>query len=129
MNDEFSRNEADQIIDKNNKVIVKAIYPGCGKTTFFKNYKNQKKLFICPFNRLCQELKKDGCEAITLNKLLSIYGDGTQYVNTNEFDISNYELIIFDELYIYNINQLTRIYKYMQKHTDKCFYATGDINQ
>ena len=65
------------ILQNNNNVMLKGIYGGAGKTTGIKN-SGYKVLFVTPFNKLGQELKKDIYEAITLNKLLNINNIGVE---------------------------------------------------
>ena len=128
LKDEFNREEMNEIMDKNNNLVVLGSYAGVGKTTAIKNY-NASILFITPFNKLAKQLRKDGCEAITLNKLLGIYADGQDYANMKKFDVSEYEVICFDEMMMYDSIQLRKIYKFMTHNADKKFMATGDLNQ
>ena len=70
------KNEYDnqELLDimKDKNIFVKGLLPGVGKTSACKNNKNT--LFVSPYNKLCQDLRKDGHDAITLNHLL-----GTTY--------------------------------------------------
>src|SRR5205807_1014251 len=74
------------------------IYPGVGKTTSVSKYHKQNKLFITPFNKLAQELRKDNPSTNTLNRLLGFYADGKEYAKLNQMDISQYDCICFDEI-------------------------------
>ena len=103
--------------------------PGVGKSSAVKNYVNHNTLFISPYNKLCQELKKDGFVAITLNKLLGFFGDGVDLVNAKTYDISPFDCICFDEIALYTPNLLKRIDQFMIKHPKLKYMSTGDIDQ
>ena len=70
--------------------------PGVGKSSTVKRYEGHNIQFMSPYNKLCQELKKDGFVAITLNKLLGFFGDGVDLVNAKTYDISPFDCICFD---------------------------------
>ena len=67
MINEYDVNEMKTILQSNNNGMINGDLPGSGKTTGIKN-SGYKVLFITPYNKLCQELRKYGYEAITLNK-------------------------------------------------------------
>ena len=67
VNNEYNSEEILSIMNNKN-VFVKGILPGVGKTTACKN--REKSLFVSPYYKLCQDLRKGGYDAITLNKLL-----------------------------------------------------------
>jgi len=46
-----------------------------------------------------------------------------------KFDDSPYDTIVFDEIFFYNIRNLTRIKRYCEDHPEKIIIATGDTNQ
>jgi hypothetical protein len=50
-----------------------------------------------------------------------------QYIK--QFDASEFDCIVFDEIYFYNVENLRRTYKYCLNIPDKIILATGDINQ
>jgi len=79
ISDEYDKNEINNVIVKHNIAILGAL-PGVGKTTTSINYKCNKKLFISPYNKLCQELHRKKFDAITLHMLLG-YGHNND-VNT-----------------------------------------------
>ncbi|MFM7980639.1 MAG: hypothetical protein ACKPKO_15100, partial [Candidatus Fonsibacter sp.] len=45
------------------------------------------------------------------------------------FDDSDYDVIVFDEIYFADIHMLSRIKKYSETNLDKIIIATGDTNQ
>jgi hypothetical protein len=129
INNEYNNEEFKKAFDTVNCILVKGC-AGSGKTSSLKKYAKYKNaLFISPFNKLCQNLRKDGYEAITLNMLMG-YGVNEQ-ANTKmkAYDIEPYEIIFFDEVYLYDIQCLKAIDTFIKKNKDKQIYATGDIDQ
>ena len=100
MKDEYDVTEVREILQNNNNVMVKGLLPGSGKTTAIKN-SGYRTLFITPYNKLCQELRKEGYDSITLNKLLNINVIGEHNKHANQYDVSEYEAICFDEILLY----------------------------
>ena len=45
------------------------------------------------------------------------------------FDDTPYNCIVFDEIYMCNIDMLTRIKHYCENNPDKIIVGTGDCNQ
>ncbi|NBP03788.1 MAG: hypothetical protein EBU90_27550, partial [Proteobacteria bacterium] len=124
LKDEWDRNEIKNIINENNRLIIKAEVPGAGKTT---SLLDDNKLFVCNWNSLCFDLKKKGMNAVTYNKFFGIKWDGSSEIQGQRTkDIGNYDCVVFDEIYLYTVNQLERIALYMKENKDKKFYATGD---
>ena len=82
--------------------------PGVGKTTTATNYKCEKKLFVCPYNKLCQELRKKGVDSITLNMLLALgFNVSTK---RSMYGVSLYDCIIFDEIFLYTPKLLKKLH-------------------
>lgn len=123
--DEFNTEDLSTQLNENNKTAVFGLYPGVGKTTSIKNLAGNT-LFITPFNKLCQQLQKDGKEAITLHTLLGIDVEGKQRGGKK---IENYNTICFDEILLYETSLLQRIYYFMQEYPQTKFYCTGDLDQ
>ena len=71
MKNEYDVNEMKEILQKYDKVMIKGLLPGSGKTTAVKN-SGYDVLFVTPYNKLCQELRKENYDSVTLNKLLNI---------------------------------------------------------
>jgi len=128
--DEFDNKEFKEIFDNSNHTIVKATLPGCGKTTSIKNYDN-KTLFICPFNKQCQENMIEGINSITFNKLIgkSAIENDDEKKYKKLFDVSIYKNICFDELYLYTPEELKLIDKFIINNNDKKYMSTGDPDQ
>ena len=132
LKDEWDRSEICQVLDKNNNLIIKADIAGAGKTSslihYCKEY-NKKALFICPWNSLCFSLRSQGNESLTLDKVIGLRFTGEDYENVKSCDVEEYEVIVFDEIYLYAIDKLEHIYNFMKKYENKKFYATGDEHQ
>lgn len=124
---ERDKNEVNNLITNKNKILFKGLLPGVGKTTTAINY-DKKKLFVCPFNKLCLELRKKGLDSVTLNMFLGIDFRGLES-KRKVHDVSDYECIVFDEIFLYTPNNLMKIKKFMDNNTDKIFIATGDDKQ
>lgn len=93
--DEYNTNEILNLMKEKN-IFVKGSLPGVGKTSACKH--NEKVLFVSPYNKLCQELKKDGYNSVTLNKLLAIgIDDNDQIIKMKKY-VSQYKTIVCDEI-------------------------------
>ena len=129
INNEYDINEFNNIF-KDNNLFMSASYPGCGKSQMFKNIISKfeiKGLIITKFTNLAEEIIIEGFEAITFNKLLGIHAEEDKKID--KFDVSDYDVIIFDEFNMYNVKELTLIHNYMLKNNNIRFGATGDSNQ
>ena len=127
LKDEYDVNEIKEKLQQYDHVYIGANLPGSGKTTSVKN-SGYKLEFVTPYNKLCQELKKEKYDSITLNKLLNINVMGDYNKCATQQNISEYEAICFDEVRLYAPHYLTKIHECM-KNTDKKIYATGDADQ
>jgi len=128
LNNEYDLSEIKQVLQANNRTIICADIPGAGKSTSIKNC-GFELLFVTPYNKLSQELRKDGFDSVTLHNLLGMGITDEQNKKAKQKDISKFEAVGFDELMLYNVDSLTRIYRYMNSNQDKHFYATGDLDQ
>ena len=132
IDDEFDEKETLEIFKQHNKVLCLGTLPGVGKTTAVKNLAKygQKVLFVTPYNKLCQEHRKDNIDAITFNKLTNTYIDGKELKNRGvAFDVSSYRHICFDEAFLYSPNELKKIAVFMESNPEKAYSATGDMDQ
>lgn len=129
INDEYSVSEFKNVFDNNNRVLLKGLLPGVGKTTAVKNYSGRKLLFVTPFNKLASEIKKSGHNVTTVNMLLGVFGDGQDYKKMKGCDVSAYDTICFDEVYLMPPSYLKRVDKFIHNHPKIKFLATGDLNQ
>lgn len=127
--DERDSNEINSVISRCKKMLLLGALPGVGKTTTACNFKCSKKLFVSPYNKLCQQLRLRGYDAITLNMLLGIGMNDELNIKMCLYDVEPYDCIVFDEIFLYNTKLLKKINNFMIDHTDKIFIATGDSCQ
>ena len=138
LKDEFNRDEI-AINLKNNKVIINADIAGAGKTSSTIYYAKKNKLntiIVSPYNTLCNKLNCDfkeqglnNMKSITLNRLLGERFDGNDITASKSYDIEGVNLIVFDEIYLYDTTNLSKIENYMRRHNTVQYLATGDENQ
>ena len=123
---EYDTDELCEIFEKYRRVIVRADLPGSGKSFACEKMKQRghKVLFVCPYQKLSQ---KYGCDGVTLNKFFSM-GVDTEALKT-KFDSSDYDVVVFDEIYLACIKKLTRIKGYCEAHPEQIIIATGDTSQ
>lgn len=126
--DEFNIKEINKVIDKHDVVTLGKL-PGVGKTTTACNYECKKKLFVSPYNKLCQQLKKKGFDAITLNMLLGYGANNAINLKMKSYNIQPYDCIVFDEILLYTPKLLMKIDNFMKKNKHIKFLSTGDCNQ
>ena len=126
MKDEYDIFEMKDILQKYDKVMIKGLLPGSGKTTAVKN-SGYDVLFVTPYNKLCQELRKEIYDSVTLNKLLNIDICGNYNKYSTSYNIDS-DAVCFDEILLYNPGYLNKINSFMNR-TDKKVYATGDMDQ
>jgi len=126
--DEDDKNEINEYLVKNKNVLIKSLYPGCGKSQAVKDF-SQKVLFILPENTLCRDIKKDGYDSITFNKLFGLYADDIEMKHRKEFNIDEYDIICFDEIAKHSIDRLKRIDEFMKANPNKWIIGAGDCNQ
>lgn len=124
--DEYDTDELCRVFEKYKRVVVRGSMPGCGKSYACEKMKERghKVLFVCPTNKLVQ---KYGCEGITMNRFFSMGVD--QDTVMSKFDSSDYDVIVFDEVYLSCIKKLTKIKQYCDSHPEKIIIATGDTKQ
>ena len=132
LNDEFDTNEIHKVIENYKTVLLRGD-AGCGKSNVIKSYaKNKKVVFVVPTRELGASIVRDGFHFVTICELLGLIVDNNTLKTNSEnrkFDISSYDLICFDEIYLSNNSMKKRIHKFMLKNPDKIFVATGDQKQ
>lgn len=120
--------EFNELIDKTRSLLLLGALAGVGKTTTACSV-NGKKLFVCPYNKLCQSLQKKGMTAVTLNILLGIGCNNEINNRMKQLDVSEYDCVVFDEIFLYDIKNLKKIHDFMLNNKEKKFIATGDVCQ
>ena len=124
--DEWDTEELCDLFESKKRVMVRAEFAGCGKSYACKalEARGHKVLFVCPTNKLAQNNLNNG---VTLHSFFGIGMNAEQQVS--KFDATDYDVIVFDEIYFANIRMLARIKKYCEANPDKIIVATGDTNQ
>jgi len=129
LNNEYDDNEIKNILDDKKNLIIVADTPGAGKTQLYINYtlnNNLKTIFITPFNNLCFKLKKKNIKAITINEFFKLGFNNDESNKT--YNLNNIDVVIFDEVFLYNLNVLKLIDKLILDNKDNNikFFSTGD---
>jgi hypothetical protein len=129
LEDERNNDELKYISTFNN-VFYKGLYPGVGKTTACSMFEGEK-LFITPYNKLCQQLriKYNNSKAITFNKLFGLNISDEKNYKTKDYNLEGVKCIIFDEVLLYNVRRLQKIKKFMNEHKEIRFLFSGDCDQ
>ena len=126
---EYDKEELGNLNQTHNRILYLAKDAGCGKSTASCcGFQKDDIIFISPFNAQCIELKKDGYDAITINKF---FAKGIGDINLGKsYDWSSKKLIIFDEILLNNIHILNMIRSFVEKHSEEItIIANGDDNQ
>lgn len=127
-NDEYDTKTINEYLKTHNRVLIKGLYPGVGKSTLAKNY-DKNALFISPYNVLCQEMRSDNYDAKTFAKLFGLFCFDKDMKTKGTLNIDEYKTIVFDEIFLYTPSELKRISQIMNQYPEKNFIATGDSDQ
>ena len=115
----------EKIVDKK-QIMIRGTVPGTGRSYICKRMAEfgYEVVFVCPTNRLLQEFEG---EAMTLNTFFGIsFGDA--YVEP--FDYSEYDVLVFDEIYSSGSSVYWKIKDFVEKNKDsKNTIARGDCKQ
>ena len=103
MQDEYDKDETGLINNSDNRILYLGKHAGAGKSTASCcGYDKADALFVSPFNKQCIELKKNGYDAVTINKLC---GKGIGDLSFGAtYDWSKKKLIVFDEQLLNNMH-------------------------
>ena len=119
----------DEIIDEhimtNKRLMIRAEFAGSDKSYICQHLQNRnyQVLFVVPTNSLKQEC---GAEAMTINKFFGIsFGDE----RLENFDYSDVDVIVFDEIYFHNVSKWVLIWNFCKNNPDKIVVVTGDTKQ
>jgi hypothetical protein len=121
---EWDTKEICSVFEDKKRVMVRAEYAGCGKSyaaSYMEKF-GHKVLFVCPQNKLA--FNSGG---ITAHKFFG-YG-ASDDVNVAKFDATDYDVIVFDEIYMSAMKVLRGIKRYCENNPDKIVIGTGDMNQ
>eukprot|EP01038_Epipyxis_sp_PR26KG_P015240 gene15240-20541_t len=122
--DEYDKKAINKYIMDNKVVMLRGVFPGVGKTDTVLNL-GLKTLFVLPENTLARDIKKQGHDAITINKLFGLDANDKS-IKSSKFDISEYQCICFDEIAKHNIDRLIRISNFIEDNQDKIIIGSGD---
>lgn len=126
--DERNKETMNKYLVSKSNVLIKGEYPGVGKSTLCKNY-DENALFILPYNKLCQNIKQEGFQAITYSKAFGLYANDIELKTLKEMDLSDYKTVVFDECLLYTPDRLKRLDILIRKYPNIKFMATGDTDQ
>ena len=126
--DEWRTKAICEKIAKRNPCLIRARYAGSGKSYTGEYFQKlgYNVLFVVPTNRLLQEKE---VEATTYNKLFSIAVHEDVGEKLPQFDYSNYDIIVFDEIYMSSLYVLDNVRSFIKSNTEKIVVATGDVKQ
>ena len=114
------------MFEQHKRVMIRAELAGSGKSYACEKMRarGHNVIFVCPTNVLAEKYKEHGC---TLNKF---FGIGlTEESKVTRFDDTNYDTIVFDEIFFYSVRRLARIKRYCEENPEKIVIATGDTKQ
>ena len=126
--DEWRTKAICEKIAKRNPCLIRARYAGSGKSYIGEYFQKlgYNVLFVVPTNRLLQE---KGVAATTYNKFFSIAVHEDVGEKLPQFDYSNYDIIVFDEIYMSSLYVLDKVRSFIKSSTEKIVVATGDVEQ
>ena len=124
INDEWDVNEICDNIIKYKHAMIRADLQGSGKTYACKHLSElgYKVLFVCPTNKLAQNN-----HGITINKFFGMTIDNEETLT--KVDASQFDVIVFGEMYFVDIYKLSKIKNFVDNNKDKIIIATGDTSQ
>ena len=146
-------NEYERLYDKENRDVIRfadewninpdevpndtLIYglAGTGKSHLLKAKCEEDTLYITPCNTLAVNIKMEmkqmnrrNCNATTFSRLTGCI-DGDLKKEISRFNINKYRYIIFEEIYTYNVQDLTVMKAFKKAHPEKIFFANGGGEQ
>ena len=127
INNEWDVDEVCQSIIEHKQVMIRADLQVSGKTYATQHMikLGYRVLFVCPTNKLAQN---NGVNGVTINKFFGMTINNEE--SLTKIDASQYDVIVFDELYVVDICKLSkklRILLILIKI--KKIIATGDTSQ
>lgn len=128
MKDEYDMDEAVGILAAHdNRMFVKALYPGCGKTYLCTHMRLKGETLVCVHNN-DRKAEWEGFNITTSHYLLGGAVDilGNEKVKDKTRKIpEGVKCIIFDEFYCYSVRQIGRACKLMKKESGITFLGNG----
>lgn len=138
----FNEWDRDEVCKHIQNRTIAMCYAGCGKTDAMlyylfnhKQYKPEEILVVCPWNaqakNVIHKVKTDygyDVKAITYHRLKGENINGDCNVKNAE-NLQSIKAILFDEVLLYNVDQLMKIYMFMDENPLITFLSTGDPAQ
>lgn len=129
-------------LDKHDRVFVKGVTAGSGKTTTILRYihrigKLESSLFAFPDNATVAEMKQK-CERefgvvprmMTAHKLLGVaFDEKLNEMQQSEASLDGVDIVVLDEVYKHDLTMLLRIRNFMQRNSAIKFIGAGDVFQ
>ena len=135
INDEYDDISFNNIFNNQDRIFITASVPGAGKSTALKKYADHigkdKVIFICPYNPLAIEYKREGYKSATLHTLTgyTISEDGTEAKSTRKnYDLTGIEVMVFDEVRCFTTKDLQKMKHFMNTHELR-YFSIGDKDQ
>lgn len=122
-------------------ILILGEYAGSGKTTlaqtFIKRSPRIKKapkdgfdypttIFVCPNRRQVKKLKREGWRAETASKFFGHNIDNQRITRYSDDRLKQLQLVVFEEIYMYNLEQRQSVFRFMQRYPDTMVLADGD---
>jgi hypothetical protein len=116
------------------RLLITADTAGGGKTFLSSEIAKHRGdyIYVTPWNTQRQNLIRSKHNAVTYNSFFSLVYDSNTNKNENskaKFNYKKYDTIIFDEIYLYNPDQLIKISNFCKNNEDKYIIANGDLFQ
>ena len=130
--DEYDTDKLCDIFESKKRIMIRADLPGSGKSYSCESLtkRGYNILFVCPTNVLMDKYENNHNTKITGVTLNKFFGFGlTENTKITKFDDSDYQVIVFDEIFFYTPSILARIKKYCVENDSKIIIATGDTDQ
>ena len=130
--DEYDTDKLCDIFESKKRIMIRADLPGSGKSYSCESLtkRGYNILFVCPTNVLMDKYENNHNTKITGITLNKFFGFGlTENTKITKFDDSDYQVIVFDEIFFYTPSILARIKKYCVENDSKIIIATGDTDQ
>ena len=126
INNEWDVDEVCQSIIEHKQVMIRADLQGSGKTYAAQHMikLGYRVLFVCPTNKLAQN---NGVNGVTINKFFGMTINNEE--SLSKIDASQYDVIVFDEIYFVEICKLSKIKNFVDNNKDKIIIASGDTSQ
>ena len=126
INNELNVDEICDNIIKYKHVMIRADLQGSGKTYAAQHMIDlgYRVLFVCPTNKLAQN---NGVNGATINTFVGMTINNEE--SLTKIDASQYDVIVFDEIYFANVRMLARTKRYADNNPNKTIIATSGTNQ